>query len=196
MFYKFKPFQGPEEFLWTDPDTGRQFKEKTKKDLVERIVTYRAQNNLPEIEELGKVLETYWCKLPGNVGKCEPEPLKRGLMGYMKGGISLVKNMVYRKYANKEEAEKRAAVCVQCPYNVFPDKDGFIKWTDEIAYHALGDRTTELDDHLGNCAICSCPMRVKIWYGGKDFGVEGVESRLPGYCWQKRKDGHLPKDNS
>ena len=185
MFSKFHPFEGPAEIKFKDPDTGREFKENDKQTLVNRIRVYRAQNNLEPIEELESVLECYWCGLPENAGKCGPVTLKRGFMAYLKGGMALIKNMAYPSTVSQEEADRRASICVKCPKNVFPDKGAFLKWSDEIAYHSIGDRRSKLHDELGNCEICSCPMRAKVWHDGKiDLEPEWIEPMKSVGCWQ------------
>lgn len=185
MFFRFLPFEAPTSFCFKDPDTGREFRESSKKALIQRITAYRRQNNLETIEHLDFVLESYWCTLPENSGKCGPVNLRRGFMGYLKGGVSLLRDVTYQRYAGKDIAEARAKTCAGCVHNVFPDKEGFLKWSDELAYHALGGRTTSLDKDLGSCEICSCPLRVKVHSGEPDSGVDGLQDKFPDFCWQK-----------
>lgn len=136
---------------------------------------------MPEIEFLGEVLESYWCSLPENVGRCVPKIVERGILAYVKGGISLLKNMVYNSYVSKEEAERRAGICSTCPHNV----KGNEGWADLVAYHSIGDRTTPYDSKLGMCELCSCPLRAKVHLGG-DLGINMETLRLlPDFCWQK-----------
>lgn len=191
MFLKFLPFQGPLVYRWADPDTGRQFQSNTKQSLMERITAYRQTNNLEEIEHLSFVLENYWCGLPENEGKCVKAEVKRGFLGYVKGGIALIKNIAYDKMVSLIEANKRADQCASCKYNVFPDKKGFIAWSDQIAEAAVGLRKTEKHNELGNCEVCSCPLRAKVFYGG-DIKIENEwRVRMEEVkCWQlKGKNG-------
>lgn len=167
MFLKFKPFVGPAEYTFKDPDTGYLFKETSRKSLFSRIVAYRAQNNLPPIEELALVVESYLCSLPVHQGLCTPVgPLKRGLLSYFKGGVALATNLWYNKVVSKEEADRRGAICVKCPLNVFPDKGPFVAWSDSIAEASVGSLRSKYHEELGNCEGCSCPLRAKVFYGG------------------------------
>lgn len=69
----------------------------------------------------------------------------------------------------KEQAEKRAAICVLCPQN----KDGdwttiFTKPVSEMLRLQLGIKNdlklaTGKDEQLYVCAACSCPNRLKVW---------------------------------
>lgn len=183
-----KPFHAPKRPLFIDPDTGHKFWGKTKVELVQKIVTYRAQNELEPIENLDLVLQDYWCSLPENKWKCIDVRLERGLMKYLKGGISLVKNMIYPKFCSQEEAERRAFICMSCPHNVDREKPEFMQWSDEIAVHAVGDRKTTFDKGLGSCAICTCPLRSKVHYGGKIELPPEEEAKLIPECWQRREN--------
>jgi len=107
-------------------------------------------------------------------------------MGVLRGGIAVVKNMLFKNYASQEVAEQRAAICLQCPHNVFPDKGVFIEWSDNLAYHALEGRKVSTHDQLGNCELRSCPLRVKVHTGDEINLPLEVLKKLPDYCWQKK----------
>ena len=186
LLFKFKPFEATTIFQFQDPDTGRVHTAKDKKELVQLIVSYRAQNQLEPIENLDIVLEHYLCTLPQNCGKCcFRDRLKRGFFTYLKGGIMLVKNYWYKETVTPEEAEERAKQCAACPLNVFPDKGPFVRFADEIAMSSVGTKRTTQYERLGNCAACTCVLNAKVWFKGKlsltpeeKILMEGVR------CWQ------------
>lgn len=187
-FMKFKPFSAPQRYIFKDPDTGHFYNEANKQELVKAIVSYRVQNQLEPIEHLGAVLESYWCGLPENVGACQPaKPFSRGFFGYIKGGVALVKNIYYgdSNIVSADLADKRAEVCIGCRYNTFPDKGMFIQWSDEVAEASVGDSKSKYHDLLGNCEVCSCPLRAKVFYKGpSDLTTqERTQMREVG-CWQ------------
>lgn len=189
---KLKPFSGPKRFVFKDPDTGFMYHEASETALIRRIVNYRAQNQLPPLLEIGAVLQNYWCSLSENSGDCEVcPPLKRGLLAYIKGGIALVDNLWYGKEArvDQEEADQRAGVCIQCPYNVFPDKSGFLKWSDMIAENTVGDSRSKHHDRLGNCEVCTCTLKAKVFFRGETGLNEAQKEKMREVgCWQL-KDG-------
>jgi hypothetical protein len=188
MFKQLKPFQAPRAFVFTDPDTNFRFRAKTKKELIQRIVAYRDQNNLEPLEELGIVLENYWCSLPRNQGRCEPvKELKRGVMGYLKGGFVLAKNLWYgdKNMVSPKEADRRGVICLTCIHNRFPDKKAYQRWADEIAVHSIGKKRSTYHDALGNCEVCSCPLRAKVWYGGEITLTKQERRQMQKVnCWQ------------
>ena len=190
IVHTFKPFRSPYRFVFKDPDTGREFSARSKTILLKQIVSYRAQNNLEPLEELSVTIDNYLCGLPENVGACQPLPLKRGLLTTLRGGIALIENFFYgdENMVSQEEAERRAGICVTCPHNVFPDKELFVKWSDDVAEAATRGRKVSTHDKLGNCEVCSCPLRAKVFYGGKVKLTEEQNKQLPDFCWAKRKD--------
>lgn len=166
------------------------FEEASKPALIDRITTYRKVNNLEPIEHLSFVLESYWCGLPENAGNCESiKELPRGLLGYIRGGIAYLTTMAYKSMVGQEEADKRSEQCASCKYNFFPDRKGFVRWSDEIAESSTLGRKSKKHDELGNCALCSCPLRAKVFYNGT---VKIEESWKAGMqevgCWQLRMD--------
>lgn len=186
--FKFKPFSGPKHFCFKDPDTGFEYLETTERDLIRRIASYRAQNRLTPITHLDIVLQNYWCSLKENQGECEPcAVLKRGLLAYVRGGIALIDNLWYGAAArvSQEEADRRAKICIDCVYNVFPDKDAFVAWSDMIAEHSVGTSKSKYHDQLGNCEVCTCTLKAKVFYKG-DMGLteEQKDKMIKVGCWQ------------
>ena len=172
--------------MFQDPDTGHKYQGRTRQELVSRIVAYRAQNQLEPIEELPRVLENYWCGLPENCGSCnQNDTLERGLLATIKGGITLLANVALKKFVTQEVADSRGEVCLKCPHNTFPDKDRFQDWSDNLALHSIGERRSKHHSELGNCDLCSCPLRVKVWNG---MGSKIDKPALyPHFCWQIRE---------
>lgn len=187
----FRAFEGPYKWELPDPDnTHRIHQGKDLKELVQNIVRYRSQNRLPEIDSLDIVISTYLCGLPENCGKCEEIALKRGFLQYLKGGIALVRSVVFEEYVTQEVADARAAMCKDCSANVFYDKGAFIKWSDDIAEASVGDRKCASHNEIGNCVGCSCCLRAKVWYGGKIDLTTTEATIMKNFnrnCWQLKE---------
>jgi hypothetical protein len=188
---QFKPFQTSGVWEFLDPDTQYKHVGATREELIRNIVNYRSNNQLDPIERLDLVVEHYICSLPQNCGKCEEKKLSRGLMQYIKGGVSLIQNMYYKSFVSVDEAERRASLCKTCTCNHFPDKDLFMAWSDEIALHSVGDRVVSDSHLLGNCLGCSCVLKAKVHYGG-DIELEKEEEVLiracNKKCWQLKEN--------
>ncbi len=186
MIYKFKPFLGPAQYVFRDPDKGTEFKEKSKKTLIDRIRAYRSQNELPELEFLDDVLESYWCGLPENIGKCVPKNLNLGVLPFLKGGIVVLKNFLYDSVVSQDVAEKRASQCSTCPYNRKPENEGVKYWLDLVALNSVKNHKTSQYAKLGTCAVCECPLNMKVFYNGKiDKPTPEQQAKYEEVsCWQ------------
>lgn len=189
---QFKPFEASSILEFKDPDTGRIFRANTLKELYTEIINYRAQNNLEHIEYLREVVENYLCGLPDNCNKCkEREQLSRSIGQYIKGGITLLKNMAYRQFSTQEEAEKRAKQCVKCEFNIFPDKGPFLKWSDDIAIQQVGERKSSMHEELGSCKVCTCTLKSKVFFKGTlpAFTDDELKELRKVNCWQLALSG-------
>lgn len=177
---------GPSQYVFKDPDTGMEYKEKNKKVLIDRIRAYRMQNELPEIEFIDDVLENYWCTLPENVGRCEPKALQLGILPMMKAGIVMLKNYMYRTVVKQDVAEKRASQCVTCKFNAKPANEGMKYWLDLIAINSVKGHRTKEYEKLGTCSVCECPLNMKVFYDGKidKPTIEQQRKFEEVNCWQ------------
>lgn len=193
VFMKFRPFEGPSRYVFTDPDTNYQYKAENQAQLVKQVIGYRTQNRLEPIEALDAVLENYWCHLPENKGKCTFYTLKRGFLQTLKGGISLLTNYMYDKFVTQEKADARAEVCSKCPHNVHPEKGKFDAWADEIAVATIGERKTKYDTQLGTCELCGCPLRCRTWFGGAEELDQKELMQFPGFCWRVKEYEKITK---
>lgn len=184
---KFQPFVSSNIFIFKDPDTQYEFQARTMGELMARIIGYRAQNNLEPIENLRDVIEHYLCTLSANLGSCREVKLKRGFVQYIKGGMALLKNYYYgdKNITSQEVAEKRAAQCAVCPYNINPEKGHFDKWADEQAEHSVGDKKTSLHEALHQCEACGCNLKCKVFYKPKVILSSQEKDMMKNVnCWQ------------
>lgn len=122
-----------------------------------------------------------------------PGPVQRSA-GHVVAGNRTIREMFGQDgLVNADLAEKRAGVCAKCPMNV--NARG---WLDEFTSTAsslfrwmletLRTRSlkTSLDDQLGICQSCDCPMRLKVWatlaHINKHMPAQSRASLHPA-CW-------------
>lgn len=185
IFKKLLPHVGPADLVFVDPDSGYRFRAPSRDALIKHIIAYRQQNGLEPIEELTAVLENYWCGLPENRSNCVPLKLRRGFARYMKGGIALLLNILYRNTVSQAEADRRAEICTGCTYNVFPKKGWSVAWADAMAEQMVGQKKSKHHNELGNCEVCTCPLRAKVFWKGKIDLTEKERKRMTQVgCWQ------------
>lgn len=111
--------------------------------------------------------------------------MPRGFGMYLKGGISLIKMLLFKQTVPQAIAEKRAVQCVACPLNVFPDRTGFPEWANGIAEKCTNGKKVPQHEELGECEACGCNLRAKVFYGGKLELTEGEIVKMSTVnCWQ------------
>lgn len=83
--------------------------------------------------------------------------------------------------ATQEEADARAIVCAACPLNDTKSSLWSLFVTSaateimHIFEHLHGLKmTTKLDDKLGVCAACLCPMKAKVW-----VNLKHIKANMP-----------------
>lgn len=203
MLLKFKPFQGPCEQSFRDPDTSVILKATTRKELIDKIKAYRDQNDLDELLFLNEVIEDYQCRLPENAAKWEYYSegfFKRGFLQAIKGGISIIKMVMFpiEKLVTQDVAEARAKQCSACPLNCYesgveasslevkPEEKKFTtEYLNQVIPHMIGDRTTSYDDKLVRCAGCTCWLRASVWEKGPfDLSQDELNKMKPFNCWK------------
>jgi hypothetical protein len=100
----------------------------------------------------------------------------------------------------KEHSEARALVCSQCPQN---GKGGLTRWftvpISELIRKQFGrlselGLSTSLDDRLGVCEACSCPLKLKVHFPMK-YVLEGLTPEIRAKlqpenprCWILQED--------
>jgi hypothetical protein len=196
VIHVFKPFCVSKVWRFTDPDTGYLSVADTRENLIKSIVSYRANNRLPPIENLKLVLENYLAGLPENEGETAPLQLRRGFLTTLKGGVVLLEWVLFptELTASMEVASARAAQCVICKFNEFPNKSHFMQWCDNVAKSCVGKLRTEQHAKLGNCMMCTCVLKAKVFYNG-DPKLSEEQRSLAAIvnCWQlkyyEKKDG-------
>lgn len=186
-FMRLNPRIAVKNYVFVDPDNGHRYAALSLPSLIQQITAYREQNGFEKIEHINQVLENYWCSLPENLGSCTKVKLDRSLRQVLKGGVSLFVNIVFKKKASQEEADRRSAICKDCILNVFPDKKGFLRFSDELTQDAVGDSRSVHHDELGNCGGCSCPLRPKVFWAGDIKLTKEEEQHMRDAnpaCWQ------------
>lgn len=86
----------------------------------------------------------------------------------------------------QDEAERRAAICVRCPYNVQFRKPciGLCRDLVELIGSIVGGAKTSLDSKLNACAVCKCSLPAKIHVPTDILNrIDGNSLKYPENCW-------------
>lgn len=183
-------------WIYIHKPTGTTIKAKTWNELVSRVRGYRVANGIalgPNFEEqLGEDV----CKQQGwGSPVCEeqePPTVEKRQLGVMDvvNFLKVVKHWLLNNptLVEPEEADRRAAICASCPYNV--DAIGCFGCTN-IAGHmfdVIKERATPHDGQLKNCQVCGCVNRAQVWVPKEtlDQGVSPeMREEFPDHCWKK-----------
>lgn len=83
---------------------------------------------------------------------------------------------------SQEEAERRAKICITCPFNVVVQGcwgcSNILKKVVEL----VGNKQTSLDSALESCKVCGCVLRAKVWLPSDTEANAGLD--YPAHCWQ------------
>lgn len=99
------------------------------------------------------------------------------LAGWLKNG----------QFATKEEADRRALICAECPKNVDVSCSSCAAGAFLLKQmNVVGGRTTSSDVVLKHCEACGCSNKIKVWVP-KSVILEKTPKEqmdnLPASCW-------------
>ncbi len=95
-----------------------------------------------------------------------------------------------RETVDRNEAERRAAICAPCSRNVTYTRPcgGDCPELADLVESIVGGAGTTKDPSLGACAVCSCSNKAQVWVAVEHLkrGVtEEMLPQFPDYCWKK-----------
>lgn len=163
------PYGGTWNF--TDPHSGQQFSHYQLEGLLDKIRAHRLANGFPIGLEFEKEVEQQLCL--NHAQECDdlPEGLpyrtNLTLQDVIRGSSVMMRFYAQGKpMVSREEAERRAAICVKCPLNdnySKPCSVGICKELKDIVSAVVGHTGTRFDVDLKSCRICRCLNQASIW---------------------------------
>lgn len=90
-------------------------------------------------------------------------------------------------YVSQDEAERRAGICVACPFNVeVVGGCGRCQSLVEAMTPGMSQRSTTQDGRLRSCAICKCFGRVAVHFPIAILTDDDKKQAVfPEFCWRK-----------
>lgn len=86
----------------------------------------------------------------------------------------------------QEEAERRAAICAQCPKNREVSGCLFCQHLFEEVMEKIEKRKTRLDHRLKSCLGCKCILKAMVWYPPKVLrDTSPADAQYAEGCWKK-----------
>jgi hypothetical protein len=88
-----------------------------------------------------------------------------------------------RQLVPQEEAERRAAICADCPFNVGMSGCAVCYATLNGLRGSMMHRSTSQDDKLQACGICGCDNKTQA-HIPLNVLAKGVPHTYPNFCWK------------
>lgn len=181
-------------------ETGVKFHTNVYEDIFGRIFAHRKAMGLKIPEDWKIEVEQQLCqRVPkgwclgqetggGSQGTVDPGG-KIGFREALSGTATLVDFFLSgSKRVPAEEAEGRAAICVECPKNVPLAECSTCNTAEirDIITKVVEGGKTSVDAKLHVCAVCSCSNQAAVWMPLEVMHIAAeVDARLPGFCWKK-----------
>lgn len=175
------------------PSTGWEFMERdgtvhkagSWRGVIKKVMHYRLLNKLPLGEPQAEVTAQMCQKNPslcydGSGMWKHPKPPEPSLKGRVLRWLSELAK-VTPAYVSEAEANRRAEICMRCPYQS-PMEKGCA--TCKAAVRELEKanlRGRAPDPRLLCCSILGFDLKVAVWIADTRLN----DPRLPGHCWRK-----------
>lgn len=157
--------------------------------LITAVKQHMAGNGIKEPLTIEIIMADFMCQyVPDWCAEIRPErEAKVSAWKMMKKFYKAVEASWHLGQVDKEEAERRAAICAGCPKN-----------TDQVTEFCIGCHTRDLvmkvrgfmttkstsrDAELKTCAACHCNLRLKVWLQKEAMADPDVE--WPEWCWMR-----------
>jgi len=201
----------PGHFQYTQPESGMKFVCGSLDGLKFKVREHRKANDYPlgllweqEVEQQNcQWLEdngySDWvvrCDAPGVPHHPDQNLTLQDMIHGMRNAVRAVGTIagtfLFSSLVDQGEAERRAAICSGCEYNVPIEGCSGCgsRPLRRLLEETIGNRTTANSDKLRACKMCGCVAKVKLWYPLEfihKFEDETVQKRLPAHCWVKKE---------
>lgn len=165
--------------------------------LIRSVREWRRANSVPiglgfEDEVEKSVCDFYPVECTGAING-KPRKSRLDLSTVLRGTqVLLAFKMAGSPYVSQEEAERRAAICAACPWNLEYAKPcgGNCGGLKEMVAAIVGGQATPYDEQLKACAVCGCSSRAHIWIPD-EFLAKGITDDMREQfaviegCWKK-----------
>lgn len=179
---------------YTQKESGVAFRAITFGQLLEMVGKHRRGNKYDtspgweerfeeEFCQQNQLVGTQWCpdreaeaRAPRLIGLADVRRFLNSALSMVQAGGDM--------FVSQEEAERRAAICSECPNNAAIGGCVGCNGVRALVSKVRGSRTTAQDSRLRQCTVCGCDNQVKVWL--KDSVVDNEGLNFPDHCWAKK----------
>jgi hypothetical protein len=155
--------------------------------LIEAVKVHLKGNGIEEPLTLELQMADFICQhVPEWCEEMNPErEQKVSAWKMMKSFYRAVEATWHEGQVSQEEADRRAAICAQCPKNVDQQVNFCIgcyaRSLVSKVNDLLGSKRTAHDEKLKTCSACGCDLKLKTWI--PKSGVADKTIDWPAHCW-------------
>lgn len=192
------------QYFYVVPQTGVRITSPSRygnSGIIEQVRRHMQANALPVPDNLEVIIDDYICRnVPESFCEGDPDPGQRSFI--TPSQVWDYTRLWFRKrfgrleYVSKDEANRRAKLCVDgpngqgCPLHdrsICMDCHGL---KGRAARELTPGRTSVYDDVLGICMGCGCMLESKIHIAKKHLEVreDDYPEKVKSFCWQFEKD--------
>lgn len=189
------PYGG--QWRYTEPSTGQFISAVTWDNLLNNIRAHRRANGIPIGLGFEDEVEQAVCREHPEecTGYDENYPRKRSLTlsDVVNGTIVMMAfKLAGSPLVDRAEAERRGAICKQCPYNMTFAKpcSGVCPELLAVVNTITGHVGTHYDQYLHSCTVCGCFLQAAIWLP-MEIQCKGVNETMRNQfsnvqgCWKQ-----------
>lgn len=179
-------------FVYTQPESGQQFKHATVMHLTRMVKAHREANNYPIGTNFENEVELAICARNPQLCKdfAMQPTVQLGLGDIIRGTRVLAEfKLKGSPLVPAEVAEHRAAICSNCTYNMAYTKSCIAcRDVEELVTSMVGGATTKYDAKLKACNVCHCANAAQV-HIPLEILRKGVTPEMdlnwPENCWKK-----------
>lgn len=172
------------------PETANAKFEHVQEATVKAMVKdYLRRNGLEVPENLGAMIRDYICRASPQ-GFCHGESDLPTTKFISKSQIAEGTKLLFNKvrmseedfYVSQEEADRRARICADCPFNLRGICVSCTSTLGDLASRLISNRKSQFESHLDTCAHCGCALRAKVFISIKALAIT-QKHPYPTWCW-------------
>jgi hypothetical protein len=175
---------------------GIKIEGSSYQEVAEKLLRYRLENSLPPGNPLGEVLDYTCNKWPHFCSDTSPvAPANRPatsmatrVTGWMAALYRTLRGTnIDHSYVGQAEADRRAAVCLSCPFHVEWRRgcSSCIEGTQRIGHTFRGGRQAANESKLMSCSIIGHEAKTAVWVKTPPPLTAEEHGALPEHCWRK-----------
>jgi hypothetical protein len=187
----------PGGYRYKQPESGFTLTGLTFHELLKAVAQHRANMNYTTEGRLADEIEDAICR--GLSQEDQTQYCRNGLrmptgvhfnevVRFLKTAASWFVNG--RQLVPQEEAERRAAICEKCPYNVQLTGCAPCKVVVKELRESLLRRSTSRDPVLRACGVCGCDNQTQVHVPLEDLRAGKKDLVFPPWCWQTANTTH------